>query len=270
MSRPYAEVIGDPIAHSKSPQIHGFWLNALGIDAEYRAFHVKPDDLATYFAERRADSNWRGCNITIPHKAAALDHAEGQSGVREAIGAINLVLRQPDGALAGINTDAAGFSAPLAARGWKGARVALIGAGGAARAILSALAGLGVERVTVLNRNPQKAAALLDGFGIEGHAMALNTSLPPVDLLVNASPLGMAGQPALDLDLAPLPDHAIVYDIVYAPLETALLRAARARGLETIDGLEMLIGQAASAFALLFGAEPPRERDAELRRLLTR
>jgi shikimate dehydrogenase len=121
----------------------------------------------------------------------------------------------------------------------------------------------------LLNRNPLKGAALLASFGLKGDALKLDAPLPPAALLVNATSLGMAGQPPLDLDLAPLPDDAVVYDVVYAPLETGLLKAARARDLDTVDGLDMLIGQAALAFELLFGAEPPRDRDDELRALLT-
>lgn len=267
--KPYAEVIGDPISHSKSPLLHGFWLKALGIDAEYRATHVRPEDLGAFFEERRSDSAWRGCNITLPHKEAALDHVADPGSVRASIGAINTALPR-DGTIIGTNTDAGGFFAPLADMELEGAHVALVGAGGAARAILFALARVGVDRVTLLNRNVLKAGALLGRFGIKGDAVPLDAPLPPVDLLVNSSPLGMTGQPALDLDLAPLPGHAVVYDIVYAPLETALLAQARARNLETVDGLEMLIGQAALAFTLFFDAEPPREHDAELRALLTR
>jgi shikimate dehydrogenase len=266
---PYAEVIGDPVSHSKSPLLHGFWLEALGIDAAYRATHVTPDELGAYFESRRADPAWRGCNITLPHKEAALNHVADPGGVRASIGAINTAIPR-DGAIIGTNTDAGGFFAPLSEMDLAGAHVALVGAGGAARAILFALSRIGVERVTLLNRNVLKAGALLGSFGLKGDAVPLDAPLPPVDLLVNSSPLGMAGQPPLALDLAPLPEHAVVYDIVYAPLETALLAQARARGLDTVDGLEMLIGQAALAFALFFDAEPPRDRDEALRALLTR
>ncbi|MCX8474399.1 MAG: shikimate dehydrogenase [Sphingomonas sp.] len=265
----YAEVIGDPIAHSKSPLIHGFWLKALGIDADYRATHVTPDGLDAYFAARRGDPAWRGCNVTIPHKQAVLDHVEDRGDVRGTIGAMNTVVRAEDGALVGTNTDAGGFYAPIAGLDLEGRHAAVIGAGGAARAILFALARVGIGRVTILNRNVLKAAALLSSFGIKGDALPLGSPLPPVDLLVNASALGMTGQPPLDLDLAPLPEDAVVYDVVYAPLETALLAQAQARELDTVDGLDMLIGQAALAFELFFGAEPPRERDDELRDLLT-
>jgi shikimate dehydrogenase len=265
----YAEVIGDPIAHSKSPLIHGFWLKALGIDGDYRATHVTPDGLGAYFEARRADPAWRGCNVTIPHKQAVLDHVEDRGDVRGTIGAMNTVVRAEDGALVGTNTDAGGFYAPIAGLDLEGRHAAVVGAGGAARAILFALARVGIGRVTILNRNVLKAAALLSSFGIKGDALPLGSPLPPVDLLVNASALGMAGQPSLDLDLAPLPEDAVVYDVVYAPLVTPLLAQARARELDIVDGLDMLIGQAALAFELFFGAEPPRERDDELRDLLT-
>jgi shikimate dehydrogenase len=270
MSKPYAEVIGDPIAHSKSPAIHGFWLETLGIDAEYRAAHVRPDGLAGYFARRKEDPAWRGCNITIPHKQAALDHVEDRGELRASIGAINTVLRDADGALIGTNTDAAGFYAPISGLDLEGAEVTVVGAGGAARAVLFALKRARVAHVALFNRAPLKAAGLLAAFGLEGEALPIDTPLPPAALLVNASPLGMTGQPPLALDLDPLPDDAIVYDLVYAPLETDLLRAARERGLATVDGLEMLIGQAAVAFELFFGRPAPRDEDAALREMLIR
>lgn len=261
----YAEVIGDPIAHSKSPVIHGFWLEALGIEAEYRATQVEADGLAAFFAERAADPDWRGCNVTIPHKEAALDHVPDPGDVRGSIGAINTVFRGDDGTLIGTNTDAAGFYAPLADTELAGGHAVVIGSGGAARAILFALSRMGIGAVTLMARNPLKGAGLLAKFGLKGDVVDFAAPLPPVDLVVNASPLGMTGQPPLTLDLDDLPEHAVVYDIVYAPLETPLLAAARARELATIDGLEMLIGQAAAAFGLFFGAEPPRDRDDELR-----
>ncbi|MES2449448.1 MAG: shikimate dehydrogenase [Pseudomonadota bacterium] len=269
MTTAYAEVIGDPISHSKSPLIHRFWIDALGLDADYRAHHVTPDLLAAYFEERRADPAWRGCNITLPHKEAALDLVEDRGGVRATIGAINLAMRAEDGVLIGTNTDAGGFYAPIADLPLAGAPVAVVGAGGAARAILFALSRIGVGEVTILNRNVLKAAALLSAFGLKGKALPLSAPLPPAALLVNTSSLGMTGQPALELDLSPLPEDAVVYEIVYAPLETGLLKAARDRELDTVDGLDMLIGQGALAFELLFGAEPPRDRDEELRELLT-
>lgn len=268
MTTPYAEIIGDPVSHSKSPLIHNFWLEKLGVDAVYRACHVRPDGLEGYFAQRRDDPLWRGCNITIPHKIAALDHVSDPGGVRDTIGAINTVAHGPDAKLFGTNTDAAGFLGPILDVPMEDAPVALIGSGGAAQAILFALAQVGSGPVTILARNALKGAALLARFGLKGDVKPIGAMLPPVALLVNASPLGMKGQLPLDLDLAPLPEDAIVYDIVYAPLETGLLKAARARGLETVDGLEMLVGQAALAFELFFDIAPPEGYDEELRALL--
>ena len=265
---PYAEVIGDPIAHSKSPIIHNFWLRALGIEAEYRKTHVRADELAAYFLKRRADPDWLGCNITIPHKVAAMDYVTDPGEVGRVIGAMNTVACETGGPLIGTNTDAGGFIAPLAALGWRGRSALVIGAGGAARAILYALDQMGIRDVSVMVRDAAKGRALLDRAGVEGKVIGMADPLPPVDLLVNSSPLGMTGQPPLRLDLAPLPDHAMVYDIVYVPIDTEILVAARSRGLRTIDGLEMLIGQAALAFDIFFDAKAPRERDAELRALL--
>lgn len=265
----YAEVIGDPISHSKSPLIHGFWLKELGIDAVYRATHVKPEELASYIAERRADPEWRGCNVTIPHKVAVMELVGDPGKVGDSIGAMNTVLRGKEGELIGTNTDAGGFFAPIAGLELEGAHALVIGAGGAARAILFALAQVKIGKVTIQNRNVLKAAALLSRFGLKGDAGPLGGPVPSdVSLVVNASALGMVGQPPLPIDLSPLPENAVVYDAVYAPLETDLLAQAHARGLDTVDGLEMLIGQAALAFELFFGVAPPRERDEALRELL--
>ena len=269
MPLPYAEVIGDPIAHSKSPIIHRFWLQALGIDGDYVATRVAPADLAVHFARRRDDPDWLGSNVTIPHKQTVFDVVDDRAGLKKTLGALNCVFGDADGGLVGTNTDAGGFLEPLDDVPLEGKSVAVVGAGGAARAVLMALASRDVGPVTILNRTPAKGQALLAQFGLTGTAVPLDTPLPPVDLLVNASALGMVGQPSLMLDLTPLPATAIVYDIVYAPLETALLAAARARGLTVIDGLDMLIGQAALAFEIFFEAHAPRDRDAELRALLT-
>jgi shikimate dehydrogenase len=261
----YAEVIGHPIAHSKSPLIHRFWLERLGIVADYRACDVLPDNLAAYFAESAADPDWRGCNITIPHKIAALDFVGDPGDVRGSIGAINTVFRNDQGALTGTNTDAAGFYGPIADLPLAGETAAVIGAGGAARAVLFALAQADIGEVVILARNGLKAAGLLAHFGLKGRVLALDAHLPDASLLVNASPLGMKGQEPLQIDLSPLPEHALVYDLVYAPIETGLLKAAKARDLETVDGLEMLVGQAAVAFELFFGAAPPDDGEDELR-----
>lgn len=268
MSKPYAEVIGDPIAHSKSPLIHRFWLDALGIDGDYRATHVTPDALGDHIAARAADPDWRGCNVTLPHKIAVMDHVGDPGDIRSSIGAMNTIIRQ-DGGLIGTNTDAAGFYAPIAGMDLRGKTVAVIGAGGAARAVLFALKKAGVAKVTIRCRQPLKGMVLLDKMNMAGEAKSLGTPIPPCVLLVNASPLGQQGQPPLDIDIFQLPHSATVYDLVYAPVETALLIQAEEFGLETIDGLDMLVGQAAAAFELFFGVAPPRERDDELRALLT-
>lgn len=264
----YAEVIGDPIAQSKSPLIHGFWLDKLGMAGSYRACHVRPEDVGDYIARRSADTDWRGCNVTVPHKLAVLDHVADPGGVRDSIGAANTLCRSEGGTLIATNTDAAGFFGPLADVDLAGKPVVVIGAGGAARAVLFALSRMGVGPVTILNRNVLKASALLASFGLKGRALPLGSRLPAAALLVNASSLGMDGQDALTVDLTPLPSDAIVYDIVYKPLVTDLLAQAEDRGLATIDGLEMLVGQAALAFELFFGVGAPRDHDGELRERL--
>jgi shikimate dehydrogenase len=261
----YAEVIGHPIAHSKSPLIHRFWLDQLGIVADYQPRDVLPQNLGAYFDQMAADPDWRGCNITIPHKLAALDFVTDPGDVRHSIGAINTVFRDEKGALVGTNTDAAGFYGPISDMPLAGETAIIVGAGGAARAVLFALAQADVGEVVILARNALKAAGLLTHFGLKGRVLPLDARLLDAALLVNASPLGMKGQEALEIDLSPLPEHALVYDLVYAPIETPLLKAARARELETVDGLEMLVGQAAIAFELFFGKAPPDDGENELR-----
>lgn len=284
MTRPYAEVIGDPIVQSKSPAIHGFWLGKLGIDADYRACHVTAEGLADYVASRRADPDWRGCNVTMPHKQAIMPLLDRIDPAAARIGAVNTVVRADDGALTGYNTDAPGFLEPLQplldqTHLYRMARI--FGAGGAARAIITALADQGFTLV-VAARKPAQARALLDELAPRGehHAVELAHFAPPtdfafddrdriLDLVINASPLGMAGKPPLDVDFSHVPPGSVVYDIVTHPLDTPLLVEARQRGLETVDGLAMLIGQAAVAFEKFFGAPAPREHDAELRKVLT-
>lgn len=263
-ARPFAEVIGDPVAHSLSPAIQGFWLERLGIEADYRATPVAAEELGAFIAGRRDDPAWRGCNVTLPHKVAVLDHVADPGELAATIGAANTIVRGDDGALVAANTDVAGFAAPLDGVPLEGAHAVVVGAGGAARAVLYALARLGVGEVTLLARRPLVAAGLLAKFGVKGRVQPLDARLPKAQLLVNASPLGMKGQEPLELDLAPLADDALVYDLVYAPQDTPLLLAADARGLETIGGLAMLIGQAAVAFELFFGAAPPRDEDEAL------
>lgn len=283
MTKPYAEVIGDPIAQSKSPAIHNFWLGKLGIDAEYRACHVKRDGLADYFAARNADEHWRGCNVTMPHKQAVIPLLDSLSPTAERIGAVNTVVMR-DFLLEGDNTDAPGFIEPLLPYlGQQTYRFAmLVGTGGAAQAVADAL---NERRFTIISfsRDPAKADRAFGRYIWDKHLICpledLSLPMPSgriasdpdrLDVLVNASALGMAGHPDLVIDFGALPGDTLVYDIVTHPLDTALLQAARANGHRTIDGLSMLIGQAAIAFAHFFGQSPPREHDAELRELLTR
>lgn len=281
----YAEVIGDPIAHSKSPAIHRFWLEKLGLDHDYRAQRVGRGELLEYLRQRREDPLWRGCNVTMPHKEQmALEVNSIDPGAR-LIGALNTVTRRTDGALIGWNTDAGGFLEPLryrlAEKHWfRMARV--LGTGGAARAIVSALVGEGFT-VVLAGRDPAKAQAILGQLAPDGehHAVDIAQFAQPtdfafddregcLDLVVNASPLGMRGQPPLAFDWSHAPPGAVAYDIVTDPIGTPFLLAARAAGRTTVDGLAMLIGQAAEAFALFFGIPAPRKHDAELRELLER
>ncbi|MGB5483263.1 shikimate dehydrogenase [Parasphingorhabdus sp.] len=268
-SVPFAEVIGDPIAQSKSPLIHKFWLERLAIKADYRAHHVASAELADYVEQRRADPAWRGCNVTLPHKIDIMDLVSDPGGVRDKIGAMNTIVRQEDGSLIGTNTDAAGFLAPIADSDWSGKHAVMIGAGGAARAVVFALKQAGIGQITIIARSGLKATGLLMQASVKGSVLPMDAILPKADLLINASPLGMTGKPPLEVDLDPLPADALVYDLVYAPLKTSLLRAALKRDLAVVDGLDMLIGQAALAFELFFGTTPPMEHDAELRKLLT-
>ncbi len=280
----HAEVIGDPIAHSKSPLIHRFWLDRLGLPGDYRRTRVEPASLPGFLAERRADPEWRGCNVTLPLKQAVLPLLDRLDPLAARIGAVNTVARDGD-ALVGHNTDAAGFLEPLRGRLAEShlLRTArLFGTGGAARAIAHALRGQGFHLVLVARdlAKAERLAAELDSGDV--HVAALDRFTEPfafdwgdmagrLDLAVNATTLGMAGQPPLPLDLSHLPPGAIVYDAVYAPLETPLLAAARAAGHPVVDGLAMLVGQARIAFRLLFGTDASADPagDAALRGLLT-
>ena len=278
----YAEVIGDPIAQSKSPAIHGFWLEALDIKSKYQATHVHTDELGEFLNTRRTDPDWRGCNVTMPHKQAVIPLLDRLDPLASAVGAVNTIVPE-NGKLTGYNTDVPGFLEPLRAEldqthYFRMARI--LGTGGAARAIIKGLADEGLV-IVLAGRNPEKARALLDELAPAGehHAADLAHFADPtdfafddregcLDLIVNASSLGMTGQPPLAFDMSHAPPGSIVYDIVTSPLDTAFLQSARAAGFRTIDGLSMLIGQADHAFRRFFGAVPPRERDDELRKVL--
>jgi shikimate dehydrogenase len=280
----YAEVIGDPIAQSKSPAIHGFWLDRLGIAGNYGRSLVTPDGLGDYIAGVRTNPEWRGCNVTMPHKQAIMPLLDAIDPLAARVGAVNTVVRGADGRLTGYNTDVPGFLEPLEpllaqTHLFRMARV--IGTGGAARAVIAGLAGHGFVLVLAA-RNPDKARALLDELDPKGehHAVDIAHFAEPTDfafddregicdLVVNASLLGMTGQPPLAFDWSHAPPGSVAYDIVTSPLDTQFLQDARAAGLRTIDGLAMLIGQADYAFAHFFGQRPPRTRDGELRRRIT-
>lgn len=274
MTRPYAEVIGDPVAHSKSPIIHAFWLGKLGIDAQYRKTHVTPEDLASFLAERRHDPNWRGCNVTIPHKESVIRLVDCVDERAAAVGAVNAIW--PGDGLHGTNTDVDGVAEAVSAISLVGRSVAVLGAGGAARATLAFLAAQGCRSVHILARNEAKAMAAARDCGIDARVHPFGPGTRVFDgaaLVINATQLGMTGQqPMPDFiltELAAMARDGLVFDMVYAPLRTALLDTAARLGLATSDGLTMLVGQAATAFARFFGQSPPREFDADLRAMLT-
>jgi shikimate dehydrogenase len=275
VTRPYAEVIGDPISHSKSALIHNFWLEKLGIDAEYRACHVRPEELADYFTRRRGDAEWRGCNVTIPHKEKVQPFLDSMDDKARSIGAANTIYLE-EGRLIGTNTDVDGVEEALSGLSLEGRDICVIGAGGAARAAFAALAKRRTAAVLLLARDPDKAIRAAHACGIYGTGVpftANSTAFCEAALLINATQLGMVGQERMpDFVMAELDEMAeggLVFDMVYAPLDTDLLVAARRKGIATADGLVMLIGQAATAFGRFFDQPPPREHDAELRRLLT-
>ncbi|MEA3036153.1 MAG: shikimate dehydrogenase [Sphingomonadales bacterium] len=291
MTVPYAEVIGDPVAHSKSPLIHKFWLGKLGLDYDYRATRVAADELPAFLERRLVDPSWCGCNVTMPHKIAAAALVEELLPPARRIGAVNCIIRGggKPARLVGRNTDVSGFLEPLrryvpADPGCCFADV--VGTGGAALAVTVALDGAGFV-VASYGRTWQKAVALRHALGLEEDDLAggldcLATEAPScapsgtilesreVSLFVNATPLGMAGYPPLPIDPSRWSRETLVYDLVYDPVETPLLAMARHAGLPTIDGLSMLIGQAAAAFELFFAEPASREHDDELRGLLMR
>lgn len=278
MSQPYAEVIGDPVFQSKSPLIHRHWIKIRRLSGDYRASHVRAHQLAAYFAERRADPLWRGCNVTLPHKETAIAFIDELDERAARIGAINCVRRTRRG-LMGYNSDVDGILEATRDVAIEGENVVIIGAGGAARAAVAAMGMLAPAKITVLVRDPKKAIwveksetkARVRPLSDE----ACSETFQEARLLVNATPLGMRGS-------LPMPRNVIeavakaaadtaVFDMVYEPLEAEFLAAARRNGLRTIDGLSMLIGQARKAFAYLFAMEAPHSADGDeqIRELLT-
>lgn len=258
-----AGVMGWPVGHSLSPLLHGYWLTTHGIDGAYVPLAVKPGDFAD--AVRMLPKlGFAGANVTIPHKQAALACVDDVDDVAARIGAVNTIVVREGGRLWGTNTDAFGFIENLKAKhpAWDAdaGSAVVIGAGGAARAVVVALLDAGVPAVRIANRSRERAEALSRELGVsnvevrdwETRALALDSAT----LVVNTTSLGMIGQPALDLDLSRLPKSAAVYDIVYVPLETDLLKAAKAAGHPVIDGIGMLLHQARPGFAAWFGIEP--------------
>jgi shikimate dehydrogenase len=255
-----AGVMGWPIKHSRSPRLHGYWLDQYSIDGAYVPLPVEPEKIATALKALPA-LGFIGANLTVPHKTLALPLVDRVAPIARRAGAVNTILVTADGTLEGRNTDAFGFLAALGqdAPGWKADRpVVIIGAGGAARAIIVALIDAGVTEIRVTNRTRHRAEALAE-LGPAVRVIDWDkraASLEGSGLLVNTTTLGMDGQPSLELDLKALPRDAVVNDIVYSPLETALLAAARARGNTAVDGLGMLLHQARPAFHAFFGIDP--------------
>ena len=262
-------LIGWPAAHSRSPLIHHYWLRQLGIEGGYSIEAVPPEGFAE-FVLNLSGHGFVGANVTIPHKERALELSAPDDRAR-AVGAANTLWYDGD-TLRSTNTDVEGFINNLdaSAPGWEGAGEALVlGAGGAARAVIFGLLKRGIKRIHLINRTMGRAQALARQFGANVTPLAWEEKeavLPHASLLINTTSLGMKGQPALALDLSPLSPRAVVADLVYVPLETPLLAAARARGLRTADGLGMLLHQAVGGFELWFGQRP--QVTAELRALI--
>lgn len=259
---PRACVIGWPVEHSRSPAIHGYWLAHYGIDGAYVKEAVAAEDFPAFLSSL-SKHGYVGANVTLPHKEAALRAVQEADTAARAIGAVNTVWLDERGALRGSNTDAYGFMTNLdsSAPDWReGCDVAMVlGAGGAARAILHGLIEAGIPRILLTNRTVAKAETLARDFGDPVEVVPWedkDSALSACRLLVNTTSLGMAGQPPLDIMVTALPANAVVTDIVYVPLETPLLAEARARGLTTVDGLGMLLHQAVPGFERWFGVRP--------------
>lgn len=259
-----AAVIGFPVAHSLSPRLHGQWLKRYGIKGHYVPLQVHPDDFAETLC-LMPRIGFVGANVTIPNKHAALALADTATPLARRIGAANTLTFTDQGIVAD-NTDAYGFSQNILAShpDWTPRTVAMIGAGGASRAVITALLDLGATEIRLSNRTAERAQELVDAFGAALTCVPWNdrsAMLAGCDTLVNGSALGMTGNPPLDLNLTDLPASAIVNDLVYAPLETRLLANARARGNRCVDGLGMLLHQAAPGFERWFGVTPRVDDD---------
>lgn len=269
-SRQYAEIIGDPIAHTLSPVIHNFWLEALGIDGEYRRKQVPRAELKAYLEAARADPDWRGCNVTMPLKLDALTRADGATDMALGTGAASIIIPR-DGKLLAGNTDVGALAKLIGelARGGAPMRaVTLLGSGGGARAVLMPLHLMGFRQVRIQSRDVADARALAAQHGLEVEPTPFDQPLEG-DGLINATPLGMTGQLPLDVDLSGMTRNGWVVDLVTAPNPTNLVQAAAARGMKALGGASLLVEQAAESFKLFFGKEPPRDKDAEVMQRLT-
>lgn len=261
---PRAGVIGWPVAHSRSPKLHGFWLKQYGIDGRYDRLPVPPEDLGRFLKALPKEPGFRGINVTLPHKVAILPFLAEIDPVARRIGAANTIVVREDGSLWGSNTDAFGFIESLRAdapAGWiaSAGPAAMLGAGGAARGVAVALLDAGAPLVRVINRSLERAQALAAEFGPRLQAVdwgERSSALAGANLLVNTTSLGMDGQPPLEIALDDLPRQALVNDIVYSPLVTDLLARAKARGNPVVDGLGMLLHQGRPGFAAWFGTAP--------------
>jgi len=257
-----AGLLGWPIAHSRSPVIHNHWLAQHGIAGRYLLFPVPPEKLAVAVGGIAA-LGLRGCNVTTPHKQAIMPLLHRVDDLARRIGAVNLVVVEKDGKLAGFNTDGNGFVQSLrdASPTWRpdAGPIAVLGAGGAARAVVAALAAQGAREIRLVNRTLSRAQEIAHEFGPPVVAVPWSEraeALRDVALLANATSLGMEGKPALEIALDHLPKHALVGDLIYIPPETPLLAAARMRGNVTANGLGLLLNQARPAFAAWFGVMP--------------
>jgi shikimate dehydrogenase len=271
-----AGVMGWPVSHSRSPLIHNYWLQKYGLTGSYVQLPVAPGTLGTAIPGLKA-LGFKGCNLTIPHKVEAMAFMDEVDPMARRMGAMNTIVVQADGSLKGYNNDGYGYIQSLldAQPDWRAdaGPVTVLGAGGAARAVVLSLADRGAKEIRLLNRSPAAAQALADAFGDEfGEVVKAlpwadrHAAMDGIALLVNTTSQGMVGNPALDLNLSALPTTALVSDVIYVPLETPLILAAKARGNPTVDGLGMLLNQARPAFEAWFGV--PTDITPELRRMI--
>lgn len=266
-----AFVTGYPIKHSRSPLIHGHWLERFGIVGSYQALEVAPDDFGAFIAELKYGNGFVGGNVTIPHKESAYRLADRPDEIAQELGAVNTVWLE-DGVLHASNTDGFGFTSNLDAShpGWdKTGRAVVFGAGGASRAVIQALRDRGISEIHVLNRTVERAKELRDRFGAQVYAhplQALEEVSTGAGLFVNTTSLGMEGGEVPDIDFSRMCSGAVVTDIVYVPLKTPILKMAERQGYTTVDGLGMLLHQARPGFEKWFGQKP--KVDETLRSLI--